>query len=161
MKHDKSLPEATVARLFIIMGQKEAESGQAGKYKARGVMAGNAIQTKASLVTTLFQDVAQTPASLVTARAALAAGALSGFEATVRDAQSAYLQAPLKTHNQDGSRKPSQWLRLPKSVWPSDWFDSQGQAKFWDPVVRLDKSHLWPPRIGGSLGCLRRQALET
>eukprot|EP00972_Heterocapsa_arctica_P019202 2832804-Heterocapsa_arctica.AAC.1 len=43
------------------------------KYKARGVLAGNSIQSKGTASHELFQEVAQTPASLVSARAALAA----------------------------------------------------------------------------------------
>ena len=65
-------------------------------------MAGSAIQSKASQVLQLFQDVAQTPASLVTALAAFVAGSTLGFEAAVRDTQSAYLQAPLRPITQMG-----------------------------------------------------------
>eukprot|EP00972_Heterocapsa_arctica_P039022 5746972-Heterocapsa_arctica.AAC.1 len=52
------------------------------KYKARGVLAGNIIQSKGTPAHELFQEVAQMPASLVSARAALAAGALKGRRAT-------------------------------------------------------------------------------
>ena len=104
IRADPSLPEATVARLFVIMGRKGDEmidaDGRAAevKYKAREVLAGNSIQSKGTPAHELFQEVAQTPASLVSARAALAAGALQGCRATVRDATTAYLQASLKTH---------------------------------------------------------------
>ena len=113
-------------------------------------MAGNNIQTKCSPVHELFQDVVATPTSLTAVRAALAAGALRGQSASVRDAQSAYLQAPLKEFNPDGSRKPSQWLRLPKSVWPKSWFDAKtGEPLYRDPVVRLKKA-LYGLRIAPS-----------
>eukprot|EP00972_Heterocapsa_arctica_P079965 11783646-Heterocapsa_arctica.AAC.1 len=52
------------------------------KYKARGVYAGTSIRSKATPANELFQEVAQTPASLVMARAAMAAGALLGHRAT-------------------------------------------------------------------------------
>eukprot|EP00972_Heterocapsa_arctica_P025526 3756846-Heterocapsa_arctica.AAC.2 len=85
------------------MGRKGEEMAQTAgaesevKYKARGVYAGNSIQSKATPAHELFQEVERTPASLVTARAAMAAGALKGHRSTVHDATSAYLQAPLKT----------------------------------------------------------------
>eukprot|EP00972_Heterocapsa_arctica_P002705 400860-Heterocapsa_arctica.AAC.1 len=52
------------------------------KYKARGVLSANSIQSKGTPAHKLFQEVAQTPASLVSARAALAAGAMKGHRAT-------------------------------------------------------------------------------
>ena len=123
------------------MGQKSAESSDPGKYKARGVMAGNNIQSKNSPIAELFQDVTTTPASLVQVRTALAAGAVKGQSATVRDATSAYLQAPMREFNADGSRKPSQWLRLPKACWPKSWFQAGGVTpRYHDPVVRLHKA---------------------
>eukprot|EP00972_Heterocapsa_arctica_P013918 2051325-Heterocapsa_arctica.AAC.1 len=90
------------------------------KYKARGVLAGSSIQSKRTPAHEFFQEVARTPASLVSARAALAAGALKGHRGTVRDAKTAYLQASLKTHDKDGVAKPTQWVRLPRSWWPAD-----------------------------------------
>eukprot|EP00972_Heterocapsa_arctica_P092562 13650480-Heterocapsa_arctica.AAC.1 len=53
---------------------REAEA----KYRARGVLAGNNIKSKATPAHELFTEVAQTPASMTTARAAMAAGALLG-----------------------------------------------------------------------------------
>ncbi len=110
------------------------------KYKARGVLAGNSIQSKGTPAHELFTEVAQTPASLTSARAALAAGALKGHRGTVRDATTAYLQAKLKTHHQDGSEMPSQWVRLPRTWWPATWFNEDGTSKFYDPVVRFRKA---------------------
>ena len=107
MRADPTLLEATVARLFVIMGRKGDEmigaDGRAAevKYKARGSWRSS--QSKGTPAHELFQEVAQTPASLVSARAALAAGAIRGHRATVRDATNAYLQASLKTHFKDGS----------------------------------------------------------
>ena len=52
VRRDPTLLEATVARLFVIMGRKgdemEGADGRAAeiKYKARGVLAGNSIQSK-------------------------------------------------------------------------------------------------------------------
>ena len=99
VRADPTLLEATVARLFVIMGRKcdemidaQGRSAEA-KYKARGVLAGNSIQSKGTPAHELFTEVAQTPASLTSARAALAAGALKGHRGTVRDATTAYLQA--------------------------------------------------------------------
>jgi hypothetical protein len=142
VRADPTVLEATVACLFVIMGRQGDEmigaDGRAAemKYKARGVLAGNSIQSKCTLAHELFQEVAQTPASLVSARAALAAGAIRGHRATVRDATTAYLQASLKTHFKDGSERPTQWVRLPRSWWPADWFESDGVTpKFYDPSL--------------------------
>eukprot|EP00972_Heterocapsa_arctica_P038742 5710072-Heterocapsa_arctica.AAC.1 len=52
------------------------------KFCARGVLAGNNIQSKATPARELFTEVAQTPASMTTACAAMAAGALLGHCAT-------------------------------------------------------------------------------
>jgi hypothetical protein len=145
VRSDPALPEATVARLFVIMGRKGDEMADTAntaevKYKARGVLAGNNIQSKGTPAHELFTEVAQTPASLTSARAALAAGALKGHRGTVRDATTAYLQASLKTHNLDGTAAPTQWVRLPKSWWPKAWFKEDGTPVFYDPVVRLKKA---------------------
>jgi hypothetical protein len=146
VRSDVLLPEATVARLFVIMGRKgdeiTDESGRASevKYKARGVLAGNSIQSKSTPAHELFTEVAQTPASLTSARAALAAGALKGHRGTVRDATTAYLQASLKTHKPDGTALPTQWVRLPRSWWPATWFNKDGTSRFYDPVVQLRKA---------------------
>ena len=111
------------------------------KYKARGVLAGNSIQSKGTPAHELFTEVAQTPASLVSARVALAAGALKGHRGTVRDATTAYLQASLKTHYPDGTSMPTQWVRLPRSWWPKHWFEADGvTSKYYEPVVRLRKA---------------------
>jgi hypothetical protein len=119
------------------------------KYKARGVLAGNSIQSKCTLAHELFQEVAQTPASLVSARAALAAGTIRGHRATVRDATTAYLQASLKTHFKDGSERPTQWVRLPRSWWPADWFESDGVTpKFYDPSLLSGKARSDQTRSG-------------
>ena len=73
-------------------------------------------------------------------RTALASGAIKGHQAIVGDATSAYLQAPLRQFNADGSPKPSQWLRLPKACWPKSLFLADGVTpRYHDPVVRLCK----------------------
>eukprot|EP00972_Heterocapsa_arctica_P114346 16441962-Heterocapsa_arctica.AAC.1 len=104
-----------------------------------------------------------TPASLVTARAAMASRALKGRRSTVRDAMSAYLQAPLKVHNKDGANKPTQWLRLPKAWWPNLLSEADGMtAKFYDPVVRFNKAiyghpeseAIWDDFLGAGLNKL-------
>eukprot|EP00972_Heterocapsa_arctica_P019022 2808616-Heterocapsa_arctica.AAC.1 len=63
----------------------------------------------------------------------MAAGALLGHRSSVRDATTAYLQASLKTHNLDGSEKPSQWIRLPRALWPASWFAADGTPLYYDP----------------------------
>ncbi|WP_288992781.1 hypothetical protein, partial [uncultured Marinobacter sp.] len=166
IRRDPTLPEATVARLFVIMGRKGDEmdgaDGRAAeiKYKARGVLAGNSIQSKGTPAHELFTEVAQTPASLVSARAALAAGALKGHRGTVRDATTAYLQASLKTHYPSGEAMPTQWVRLPRTWWPKDWFEKDGvSSKYYDPVVRLKKAlyghpeseAIWDEHLGSRL----------
>ena len=102
-----------VGRLFAIMGEKGAELGRTVDemvHKARIVFAGNNIDTASGVPAwELFQEVSQTPAAMVTVRAALAIAALKGMEPKVRDAQQAYIQARI-----DGPGRPECWVRLPR-----------------------------------------------
>ena len=74
---------------------------------------------------TFFKDVSNAPASFAAARAGLAVGAMKGMKATLRDAESAYMQALLDTP----TRTPA-FVELPREWWPDSWFhDSSGWRK--------------------------------
>ena len=92
---DTSLTEVLVGRVFIILGCKNSEMPESEwRYRARAVFQGNNIQTRSGKsVYEIFEDVSNTPASLVGARSAFAVALLRGYCATYRDALQAFLQA--------------------------------------------------------------------
>jgi hypothetical protein len=140
-------PKASVGRVFSILGEKNAERHapvEEREYKARIVFAGNNIQTASGVAPhELFQEVSSAPAAMNSIRAVLAVSALRGWEVKARDAAQAYIQARI-----DGPGRPKTWVRLPKSWWPSSWFDSKGQSKFWDPVCPLQRALYGHPESG-------------
>ena len=97
-KNDK---DASVGRIFSIMGEKHAERRlpEADKeYKARIVFAGNNIQTASGVAPhELFQEVSSAPAAMASVRATLAVGALRGWRPMMRDAAQAYIQASIRS----------------------------------------------------------------
>ena len=143
----RSDPTAMCGRVFAIMGEKAAERGlppEQRTYKARVVFAGNAIQTSTGVPAhELFQEVSSAPAAMMTVRSLLAASAMRGFTPKVRDAAQAYIQSSI-----DGPDRPATWIRLPRAWWPAAWFDSKGEPKFADPVVRLRKALYGHPEAG-------------
>ena len=63
-------------------------------WKARIVFQGSNVRTKAGTsAADLFEEVSNAPASFAAARAALAVAALKVFSVTLRNAETAYLQA--------------------------------------------------------------------
>ena len=90
---DDSDKEATLGRVFQILGVKNEELGPDEQvWKGRIVFQGNNIRTKTGTTATqLFEEVSITLASFAAARAGLAVGVMRGFQGTLRDAEAAYL----------------------------------------------------------------------
>ena len=53
----------------------------------------------------------------------------------MRDAAQAYIQASIV-----GPGRPATWVRLPKSMWPPEWFSKDGKPIYSDPVAPLLKA---------------------
>ena len=126
-----------VARVFPILGVRNLESPGSEEYKARAVLAGDRVSTKSgSPAHALYTETSAAPAAMSSARAAIATAAVRSWQVTVRDAESAFLQASI---NKPG--RPTMWVRLPRMWWPAEWFDAQtGAPRFRDPVVQLERA---------------------
>lgn len=75
----------------------------------RIVFQGNKVRSKFGVdPKDLYEESSNTPASVVASRCALATAALTGKEATIRDAEQAYQQARV-----DGEGRVSTWIELP------------------------------------------------
>ena len=146
---DPSFDEAMCGRIFAIMGKKGDELASDGangdvKYKARGVFAGNNVQTKTGTAAhELYTEVSNCPATMASARAVMAAAAVKGWDVTLRDAEAAYLQSSIL-----GKGRPTCWVRLPRAWWPSSWFGPDGAPLFRDPVVQLARALYGHPESG-------------
>ena len=154
---DDDFDDAMSGRIFVIMGEKGSEMPDAKdkEIKARAVFEGSRIFTKSGRpAAELYQEIASSPSTMVSTRASLAVSALTGGEATLCDAEQAYVQSSIR-----GPGRPSCWVRLPKAWWPKSWFDANGQPLYRDPVVLLDKAlyghpesgPLWDKHLGGIL----------
>ena len=97
--NDKNISEAMLGRAFAIRGINCEELGDDQKARnARIVVEGSNIRTTTCpSAANLFKNVSNAPASLAAARAALAVAAMEGFFATLRDAETACLQALIDT----------------------------------------------------------------
>ena len=75
---DPNYDEVCVGRVFVILGCKNSEMPEEEwRYRARAVFQGNNIQTRTGRsVYEIFDDVSNTPASLVGARGAFAVALL-------------------------------------------------------------------------------------
>jgi hypothetical protein len=127
-------------------GDELASDGANGdvKYKARGVFAGNNVQTKTGTAAhELYTEVSNCPATMASARAVMAAAAVKGWDVTLRDAEAAYLQSSIL-----GKGRPTCWVRLPRAWWPSTWFGPDGAPLFRDPVVQLARALYGHPESG-------------
>ena len=142
VRKDPEQVDAFVARLFVIMGQKNSEMfGTASEmpFKARAVVAGNNLQSKTGVPAyELFSEVSSAPATMSAARGGCAVAAMRGWEMSLRDAEQAYIQASLVRKG-----KPLTWVRLPRTWWPKSWAD-----RFRDPVVLLLKALYGHPESG-------------
>ena len=145
---DTKIKEAMLGRAFAILGVKNEELDvKDQKWKARIVFQGSNIRTKSGTsATELFEDVANSPASFAAARAALGVAALRKFQATLRDADAAYLQAMMDI---DG-RTPT-FVELPKEWWPDSWFydgAERQRPKYIRPHCRLKRALYGHPEAG-------------
>lgn len=148
VRRDVEEKDAIVARVFAIMGQKNAEMkdvlGADMPYKGRCVLAGNNLQSKIGVPAyELFTEVSSSPATMCASRAACAVAALRGWLVNVRDAEQAYIQASLLR-----SGKPKTWVRLPRAWWPISWFAADGKPLYRDPVCILAKALYGHPESG-------------
>ena len=134
---------AMVTRVHTILGQKNSEMGVPGEYKARIVIGGNNIDTSTGQPAhELFQEVSGPPSAMTSTRGVLAFAAMSGADVTVRDAESAYIQASINTPD-----RPQTWIRLPRNLQPAEWYVN-GVCRYNDPVVLLDKALYGHPESG-------------
>ena len=85
--------------VFSILGIKNEYFDDAYKlYKVRCVFQGSNVRTKTKTSTAdLFEEPGSAPASVVAARTEIGVAALRGFNAFLRDADTAYLQAVIDT----------------------------------------------------------------
>ena len=87
------IPEAMPGRFFSILEIKNEELGEDLKlWKARRVFqrSNDRAETSTSAAD-LFEETSNAPASFAAARAALGVAALKGYNASLRDAETAYL----------------------------------------------------------------------
>ena len=92
-----------------------------------------------------FEETSNAPASFAAARAALGVAALKGFNASLRDAETAYLQAVIDTL----TRIPT-FVELPREWWPDSWFKVGAKRqipKYDRPHCRLLKALYGPPKL--------------
>ena len=117
--NDTFLAEVLVGRVFVILGCKNSEMPESEwRYRARAVFQGNNIQTgSGKSVYEIFEDVSNTPASLLAARSAFAVALMRGFSAMYRDAYQAFLQALFES-------RPGvvNLVEIPRDWWPQEWF---------------------------------------
>ena len=97
------------------MGSKNEELGDDQKFwEARCVFQGSNVWTKTGTsAADLFAETSNAPASFAAARAGIGVAALKGFNASLRDAETAYLQGVIDTHTQIPT-----FVELPREWWP-------------------------------------------
>ena len=127
---------------------KNEELGDDQKlWNARCVFQGSNVWTKTGTsAADLFAEISNAPASFAAARAGIGVAALKGFNAFLRDAETAYLQAVIDTPN----RIPT-FVELPREWWPDSWFkDGAGREipKYDRPHCRLLKALYGHPEAG-------------
>ena len=102
----------------------------------------------------LFKETRNAPASFAATRAAIGVAAMKGFNASLRDAETTYLQAAIGSP----TRAPT-FVELPWEWWPDNWFvdDAKRQILKYDrPHCRLlrapyghpEAGALWEPKLG-------------
>ena len=111
-----------VADLLAICSEKNVELEPAKRsLKGRVCYRGDAARDESGNLA-LYQTLSASRASIVAANATIAFGMLEGHKVTSADAVKAYLQALLKS-------LAKTWIRLPKQVWPKEWFNEGRHAK--------------------------------
>ena len=150
--------ECMLGKVFQILGVKGAElqDGDPEKiWKARIVFQGSNVHTKSGTAAhELYKEISNAPASFAAARTALAVASMKGFAASLRDAESAYLQALIDTP----ARTPT-FVELPEAWWPDEWYfdgPARKQPKYTRPHCRLVRALYGHPeagRYGRRLSC--------
>ena len=117
------------------LAAKHAELGDDQKvWKARCVFQGSNVRAKTGTSAfDLFEETSNAPASFAATRAASGVAAMRGFNAFLRDAETAYLQAVIDTP----TRTPT-FVELPREWWPDRWFTDRARrvsASMIDPTV--------------------------
>ena len=113
------IPEAMFGRFFSILGIKDEELGDDQTvWKARCVLQGSNVRTKTGIsASDLFEGTSNAPARVAATRVAIAVAAMRGFNASLRDAETAYFQAVIDTP----TRTPT-FVELLRELWPDSWF---------------------------------------
>lgn len=145
VQRDSSIKDALFGRIFGIL--KHAEMApEDQKFKARIVVQGNNARSKfgVSLVD-LYEEIANSPQSFAAAQCALAAAAFTDKEATLPDAERAFLQSRI-----DGPGRVQTWVEVPRKWWPTAWFHDQArtQPRFARPVCPLERALHGQPEPG-------------
>ena len=106
-------------RVFYILDIKNEKLGDDQKvWKARCVFQGSNVRTKTGTsAADLFEETSNAPASFAATRAVLGVAAMRDFNASLRDADTAYLQAVI-----DSPTRTPTFVELPKEWWPDSWF---------------------------------------
>ena len=101
-------------RVFFILGINNEELDDDQKiWKARCVFQGSNVRTKTGTsAADLFEETSNAPVSFAATRAALGVAAMRGFNASLRDAETAYLQAFI-----DSPTRTPTVVELPKERW--------------------------------------------
>ena len=103
-----------------MLGKNEELVEDLKVWKARCVFQGSNVRNKTGTsAADLFEETSNAPASFAAARVALGVAALRGFTASLRDAETAYLQVVIDTHRlahrrsssclASGGRTPGLW----------------------------------------------------
>ena len=137
-----------LGRAFQILGVKGEELAENEQsWKARIVFQGSNVRTKSGTpATDLYEEISNAPASFAAARAALGVASLRGFQGTLRDAESAYLQALL-----DAPTRTPAFVELPEEWWPDSWYhdgSKRSKPKFVRPHCRLLRALYGHPEAG-------------
>ena len=131
---NSEIPEAMFGRVFTILGIKNEELGDDRKvWKARCVFQESNVRTNArTFAADLFEETSNEPASFAGTRAAIGVAALRGFNASLRDAETAYLQAVIDTP----TRTPT-FVELLRELWPDTWFQDRALRQ----IPKNDRPH--------------------
>ena len=122
---DDAYSEVLVGRVFVILGVKFAEMAKSErKFRARAVYQVNNVWSRSGRsVYEIFDEVSNSPSSLMAARTAMAVGMLREMRASYRDASNAYLQALI-----DVEPCVINLVELPRSWWPRSWFEDDAMT---------------------------------
>ena len=125
-----------LADLLAICSEKHVElEPKFRSLKGRVCYRGDAARTAKGEIA-LYQTLSASPASIVAANAIIAYGLLKGHSISTADAVKAYLQSWLQSH-------AATWVRLPREVWPDEWFGSDGKPLYKRPVSRVLCGDCW------------------